>query len=83
MDPENAHPAESRPPTVRDLVVNLMRMACGIAYAEAEADIEIFTVEGIAIPFASARLLLRTKQTHREKDAEDRLFLQHKIATGG
>jgi len=66
-----------------EVVVDLMRMACGIAYTEAEADIEIFTVEGVAIPFASARLLLRTKQTHREKDAEDRLFLQHKIATGG
>jgi hypothetical protein len=27
----------------------------------------------------SARLLLRTKQTFREKDAEDRMFLEAKI----
>ena len=163
MDPEDAHPAESRPPTVRDLVVicrslnergarylvvggfavnqhgfsratmdidllvedspenqvkvkqalevlpdkavrelgdddlrnyvvvrvadevvvDLMRVACGITYTEAEPEIQIFTIEDVPIPFASAKLLLRTKQTHREKDAEDRLFLQQKIAAEG
>jgi hypothetical protein len=61
MDPEDAHPAESRPPTVRDLL----------------------TIDGVPIPFASTKLLLRTKQTHRDKDVEDRLFLQQKIASGG
>jgi hypothetical protein len=66
-----------------EVVVDLMKAACGITYAEAEPEIEIFTIEGVAIPFASARLLLRTKQTHREKDAEDRLFLQQKIAAEG
>ena len=29
----------------------------------------------VMIPFASARLLMRLKQTHREKDALDRAFL--------
>jgi hypothetical protein len=66
-----------------EVVVDLMGAACGITYAEAEPEIEIFTIEGVAIPFASARLLLRTKQTDREKDAEDLLFLRHKIAGGG
>jgi hypothetical protein len=66
-----------------EVVVDLMRVACGIGYHEAESEIQMFTIEGVAIPFASAKLLLRTKQTHRDKDVEDRLFLQHKIAEGG
>ena len=37
-------------------------------------------VHGVPIPFASPQLLLRMKQTHREKDAEDRIFLHRKIA---
>lgn len=162
MDPENAHPAESRPPTVTDLltvcrslnsqnasymvvggfavnqhgftratmdidvliddspenqirakkalevlpdkavrelgdddlrnyvvvrvcdevVVDLMTLACGISYNEGASEIEIHTIDGVPIPFASAKLLLRTKQTYREKDAEDRAFLEAKIARG-
>ncbi|NBB79888.1 MAG: hypothetical protein GVY36_10650 [Verrucomicrobia bacterium] len=31
---------------------------------------------GVRIPFASAELLLRTKQTVREKDEIDRLYLK-------
>jgi hypothetical protein len=163
MDPENAHPAESRPPTVRDpvmvcrslnergarylvvggfaviqhgftratmdidllvedslenqvkvkqaleiltdmavrelgdddlrsyvvvrvadeVVVDLMRVACGIDFYEAEPEIQMFTIEGVSIPFASPKLLLRTKQTLRDKDVEDRSFLQQKIAGSG
>lgn len=63
-----------------EVVVNLMMSACGIGYTEAEPEIETFTVDGVSIPFASARLLLRTKRTYREKDVEDRLFLERKIA---
>ena len=160
MDPENAHPAESRPPTVTDLltvcrslnaqgaiymvvvgfavnqhgftratmdidvliddspenqirakkalevlpdkavlelgdddlrnyvvvrvcdevVVDLMTLACGISYREGESEIQVFTIDGVPIPFASAKLLLRMKQTFREKDAEDCMFLEAKIA---
>ena len=160
MDPENAHPAESRPPTVTDLltvcrslnaqganymvvggfavnqhgftratmdidvliddspenqlqakkalevlpdkavlelgeddlrnyvvvricdevVVDLMTLSCGISYRDGESEIQVFTIDGVPIPFASAKLLLRTKQTFREKDAEDRMFLEAKIA---
>jgi hypothetical protein len=39
-----------------------------------------FLIDGVPIPFASPRLLLRTKQTFREKDAEDRVFLEQEIA---
>jgi hypothetical protein len=33
-------------------------------------------VDGVRIPFASPQLLWRMKQTHREKDIPDRLFLR-------
>ena len=63
-----------------EVVVDLMTLACGISYKEGESEIQVFTIDGVPIPFASARLLLRMKQTFREKDAEDRMFLAAKIA---
>lgn len=63
-----------------EVVVDLMTRACGITYSEGESEIEFHTIQGVSIPFASARLLLRTKQTYREKDFEDRAFLEAKIA---
>lgn len=63
-----------------EVVVDLMTLACGISYKEGESEIQVFTIDGVPIPFASARLLLRTKQTLRDKDAEDRMFLEAKIA---
>jgi hypothetical protein len=59
-----------------EVLVDLMKAACGVEYAEASKEIALTVVAGVAIPFANARLLLRLKQTLREKDAEDRLFLQ-------
>lgn len=59
-----------------EFVVDLMKRSCGIEYAEARQDIELIRVRDIIIPFANARLLWRTKQTHREKDALDRAFLE-------
>jgi len=66
-----------------EVVVDLMTMACGVSYKDGESEIEIHTIAGVPIPFASAKLLLRTKQTQREKDAEDRMFLEAKIARAG
>jgi hypothetical protein len=63
-----------------EILVDLMLAACGIDYAEASKSIEIAEIEGVPIPFANAPLLLRMKQTHREKDADDRIFLHRKIA---
>ena len=63
-----------------EVVVDIMTLACGISYQEGEPDIQVFKIDGVPIPFASAKLLLRTKQTFREKDAEDRMFLEAKIA---
>ena len=52
-----------------------MKAACGITYHEASRMVDIVTIEGVPIPFASPSLLWRTKQTMREKDRLDRVFL--------
>jgi hypothetical protein len=59
-----------------EFVIDLMKRSCGIEYAEASRDIELIRVQDVAIPFANAQLLWRTKQTHREKDVLDRAFLE-------
>lgn len=58
-----------------EFVVDLMRQACGIGFSEASAEIVTLLVAGVPIPFASPKLLWRTKQTHRDKDALDLAFL--------
>jgi hypothetical protein len=58
-----------------EFVVDLMKAACGVEYAEASGEISLIPIEGVNIPFATPKLLWRLKQTHREKDALDRLFL--------
>jgi hypothetical protein len=59
-----------------EIVVDLMKSACGIEYAEAAKDVVVHEVQGVPIPFASPRLLWRTKKpTHRAKDAGDLAFL--------
>ena len=63
-----------------EILVDLMISAGGIEYAEASKSIETTEIAGVPIPFADARLLLRMKQTHREKDADDCIFLRRKIA---
>jgi len=62
-----------------EVMVDLMLAACGIEYAEASREIETISVHGVSIPFASPKLLLRMKQTYREKDAVDRQYLEQKI----
>lgn len=63
-----------------EILVDVMTAACGIEYAEAAGEITTVVIRGVPIPFANPQLLLRMKQTHREKDAEDRIFLHRKIA---
>ena len=58
-----------------EFVVDLMKAACGIEYAEASKSISWMKVRGLKIPFASPELLLRMKQTYRDKDAMDRHYL--------
>lgn len=59
-----------------EVLVDLMKTACGIEYAEASKDVSLTEIQTVVVPFANPRLLLRLKQTLREKDAEDRRFLQ-------
>jgi hypothetical protein len=63
-----------------EILVDIMTAACGIEYREASRSVEIAEVHGVQIPFATPELLLRMKQTHRDKDVLDRIFLHQKIA---
>ena len=58
-----------------EIVVDLMKAAGGIEYDEASRLVDVVTIDGVPIPFASPRLLWRTKQTLRDKDRPDRAFL--------
>jgi predicted nucleotidyltransferase len=67
-----------------EVLVDLMRSAGGIRYAEAADNIVWREVQGVGIPFASHQLLWRMKaRTHREKDAPDLLFLREYFAARG
>ena len=59
-----------------EIVVDLMKLACGINYEEASKSILSVKIEDTIIPFASPELLLRLKNTVREKDKMDRIFLE-------
>ena len=60
-----------------EIIVDLMKSASGINYHEASSEIIVREVEGVPIPFASPRLLWRMKKnTHREKDVADLIFLR-------
>lgn len=66
-----------------EIVVDLMRSACGIAYDEASGMVDVVEIDGVKIPFASPRLLWRTKDTIRDKDKVDRAFLARLLASRG
>jgi hypothetical protein len=59
-----------------EIVVDLMAKSCGISFAEAIQDANFQEIQTIRIPFASAKTLWRMKQTVREKDIPDRIFLR-------
>lgn len=61
-----------------EIVVDLMKSACGIEYEEAARDAVIREIGGVPIPFASPETLWRMKKpTGRAKDIPDLLFLEH------
>lgn len=67
-----------------EILVDLMRVAGGIDYDEAAKDLVVHEVDGVAIPFASPRLLWRMKAvTGRQKDAGDLVFLRHWFSARG
>jgi hypothetical protein len=57
-------------------MLDLMKSACGIAYDEVSKDAVVKDILGVPIPFASPKKLWLMKQTYREKDAADRLYLR-------
>jgi hypothetical protein len=67
-----------------EILVDLMQSAGGIEYVEAAQDVVTRDIGGVAIPFASPRLLWRMKiVTHREKDAADLIFLRYWFSARG
>ena len=62
-----------------EVVVDLMLKTCGLTYEDALKEVEIKQIDDVPVPYASAKLLLRMKQTHREKDVVDRAFLERKL----
>ena len=64
-----------------EIVVDLLIRACGIDYSAASSSVEIVEIDGVAIPFATPELLLQMKQTVREKDRLDRVFLEQLLAS--
>lgn len=64
-----------------DITIDLMTEACGVRFEDAAGGIETEVIDGVPIPFAGAELMLRMKQSPREKDAADRSFLQQLIRT--
>jgi len=62
-----------------EILVDLMFKACGVDFAGAQGEIEVHEVQGVPIPFASARLLWRMKQTVRDKDVLDRNWLRVRL----
>lgn len=65
-----------------EIVIDLMKSACGIDYKEAARSIITVVIEGVRIPFASLELLWKLKQSIRERDALDREFLRRKLRNG-
>jgi hypothetical protein len=63
-----------------EIVVDLLLSAGGISFMEAQPEATVVEIEGIPIPFASPRLLLRMKGMGREKDALDLIFLRELLS---
>lgn len=66
-----------------EILVDLMQSGCGITYSEAIKDAAWHEIGGVRIPFASPRTLWRMKQTPRDKDVPDRLFLRELLNRQG
>jgi hypothetical protein len=58
-----------------EITVDLMTEACGVRYEEAKADVRIREVQGVPIPMANRRLMIKLKQSPRPKDQIDLQYL--------
>ncbi len=66
-----------------EVMVDLMKSGCGITYSDAIQNAVWRELDGVRIPFASKSTLWKMKQTMREKDIPDRLFLAQTLAEEG
>jgi hypothetical protein len=66
-----------------EILVDLLKNSCGVTYQEAIQDVVTREIDGVLIPFASPKMLWKMKQTHREKDIPDRLFLRRLLEAQG
>ncbi len=66
-----------------EVLVGLLGRACGVSYAEAAQDAETVELQGVPVPIASKRTLIRTKDTVRPSDRADRQFLQAMLEAEG
>jgi hypothetical protein len=59
-----------------EVMVDLLRAACGVTWAEAQSSARIFDLEGTPVRVVDKQTLIRTKQTLRPSDAADRAWLE-------
>lgn len=59
-----------------EVMVDLLRAACGVTWAEAHGSARIVDLDGTRVVVADKRTLIRTKQTIRPSDAADCAWLE-------
>jgi hypothetical protein len=59
-----------------EIVIDLLERACGIDFATAKDEIDVFTIRGVEIPVAGKELLIRMKDTVRPSDHTDVAYLR-------
>lgn len=59
-----------------EIMIDLMKSGCGVTYADAIQDAVVKDVQGVPVPVASQKTMWRMKQTVREKDIPDKVFLR-------
>lgn len=66
-----------------EIVIDLLAKAGEVTYDNAKEHIEHEVINGVRIPYLSAQMMLKTKQSLRAQDAQDRLFLEHLTKENG
>lgn len=60
---------------VDEVEVDISRRAWNVSYAEAVSTALETKVDGVPVPYVSLEMLLKTKNTYRDRDAADRQML--------
>ena len=67
-----------------EIVVDLMASACGVTYVDVSPDeIDHRLIDGVDLPLAGMRLLIRMKDTVRDSDKVDVRFLRLRLEEEG